>query len=262
MKIQLLRHSTLLIEILHKKLLVDPMLAAAGAADPIANTPNQRRNPLVDLPMGDNALLEIIQSLDGVLVTHTHRDHWDPRAQELLPKKLPVFCQPEDRAKIDGVGFHSVQQVINSQVWDGIEIIRTDGQHGTGKMAELMAPVSGFVLKAQGEPTLYIAGDTIWCKQVEQVIEEHQPAVIVVNAGAAQFNTGGPITMTAGDVIQVANQLLDSQVIAVHLEAINHCILSRAELKQAVVKAQLNYRVHIPADGAYWNSAKRAIKGD
>ena len=36
------------------------MLVAAGATEPVENTPNQQRNPLVDLPVGDagTALLE------------------------------------------------------------------------------------------------------------------------------------------------------------------------------------------------------------
>ena len=43
---------------------------------------------------------------------------------------------------------------------------RTGGQHGTGEIAEMLAPVSGFVLRADGEPTVYVAGDTIWCDEV------------------------------------------------------------------------------------------------
>ncbi len=37
---------------------------------------------------------------------------------------------------------------------------RTSGRHGSGQIGEQMGAVSGFVLAAAGEPTLYIAGDT------------------------------------------------------------------------------------------------------
>ncbi len=53
-----------------------------------------------------------------------------------------------------------------------------------------MGAVSGFVLAAAGEPTLYIAGDTIWCEEVRTALEQHQPDVVVVNAGAAQLAEG------------------------------------------------------------------------
>ena len=35
-----------------------------------------------------------------------------------------------------------------------------------------MGKVSGFVLKYIGQPTLYIAGDTIWCDEVENAIKK------------------------------------------------------------------------------------------
>jgi L-ascorbate metabolism protein UlaG (beta-lactamase superfamily) len=101
------------------------------------------------------------------------------------------------------------------------------------------------VLSSAGEPTLYIAGDTIWYDQVAETIKEHNPQVIVVNAGAAQFLHGDPITMTAGDVVRVCRAAPHAQVIAVHMEAINHCLLTRAEL----AKQAAGVKLVIPDDG-------------
>ncbi len=108
-----------------------------------------------------------------------------------------------------------------------------------------MGAVSGFVLAAAGEPTLYIAGDTIWCEEVRTALEQHQPDDVVVNAGAAQLAEGDPITMTAGEVIETARFAPDARVVAVHMEAINHCLLTRAELEAA----DLVERVLVPVDG-------------
>ena len=112
-----------------------------------------------------------------------------------------------------------------------------------------MAPVSGFVIESGTEPTLYIAGDTIWCSEVEVTIQIHQPEVITVNAGAAQFLSGGPITMTAEDVVNVCQASPNSDVVAVHMEAINHCLLTRAALREAVEATAVGARVSIPEDG-------------
>ena len=57
--------------------------------------------------------------------------------------------------------------------------------------------------------------------------------------------------MTGEDVIRVARAVPDARVIAVHMETINHCLLSRAELAQAVAEAGLSGRVFIPADGEW-----------
>lgn len=126
---------------------------------------------------------------------------------------------------------------------------RTGGQHGTGEIGRLMGQVSGFVLRAPGEPTLYLAGDTIWCPEVADALATHRPDVAVLNTGAAQFLTGDPITMGASDVIATCRAAPDLRAIAVHLETVNHCRLSRADLRAALAEAGLAQRVRIPADG-------------
>src|SRR5262249_31943202 len=161
--------------------------------------------------------------------THTHRDHWDDAAMQLVPKDLPLFCQPEDLSKMENTHFVNAAAVHDVRRWSKIAITRTGGQHGTGEIGKAMAPVSGYVLQHVGEPTFYIAGDTIWCKEVSDAIHHFKPDVIVVNAGGARFLQGDPITMTAEDVVHVCRAARHAKVIAVHMEAINHCLLKREE---------------------------------
>lgn len=249
MEIQLLRHATLLITIGERRMLVDPMLSPAGAMDPVANAGDDRRIPLVDLPLDEEALVALLATVDATIVTHLHRDHWDVRAAELLRRDLPIFCQPPDAATLASVGFSAVTPVEQSATWQGITLARTGGQHGTGEIGRRMGPVSGFVLRAAGEPTLYLAGDTIWCPEVAAALAAYQPDVAVLNTGAAQFLTGDPITMTAADVITVCEAAPDLRAIAVHLDTINHCRLSRDALRDALTQTGLAGRVQIPADG-------------
>jgi L-ascorbate metabolism protein UlaG (beta-lactamase superfamily) len=109
--------------------------------------------------------------------------------------------------------------------------------------------VSGFVLRAPGEPTVYIAGDTIWCDEVQQALHTHKPEIVVVNTGAAQFLKGEAITMTADDVVAVCQAAPTAQVVAVHMEAINHCLLTRNDLAFQVEAARV--RAAIPGDGEW-----------
>jgi L-ascorbate metabolism protein UlaG (beta-lactamase superfamily) len=191
MRFRLVRHATLVVQYSEHRILVDPMLDDAGARPPIQNSPNPRNNPLVPLP---TTAEEVLQGIEAVLVTHTHSDHWDATAVRRLPKQIPLFGQAEDEAQFRGHGFTQVHSVKQTPNWNGIEISRTSGQHGRGELAKAMAPVSGFVLRAAGEPALYIAGDTIWCDDVQQTLRGYQPAVVVVNTGAAQFLEGDPPT--------------------------------------------------------------------
>ncbi|HEV2116521.1 MAG TPA: MBL fold metallo-hydrolase [Terriglobales bacterium] len=246
MRLRLLRHATLIVEYAGRKLLIDPMLSPPGAMPAIDNSPNPRPNPLVPLPASPQ---EIVQDLDAVLVTHTHRDHWDDAAVRELPKGVPLLCQPEDEAKFREQRFTHVQALQTGLIWNALEVTRTGGQHGTGEIGRKMAPVSGFVLRGPGEDPLYIAGDTIWCAEVQQAIQQFRPAAIVVNAGAARFLEGDPITMTAADVISVCRAALQAKVIAVHMEAINHCLLTRQQLAGEVQAAGTRQQVLLPNDG-------------
>jgi L-ascorbate metabolism protein UlaG (beta-lactamase superfamily) len=247
MQIQLLRHATLILTINNRRILVDPMLSRKHEMDAVGNASVVERIPMTELPISDDELTVLIAQLDGVLVTHLHRDHWDARAVELLPKTLSILCPPECVEKIEQAGFQQVQAIESNVQWLGLRVHRTDGQHGTGEIGKLMGKVSGFVIETEGAPKLYIAGDTIWCAEVEAALSQHQPQVVVVNAGAAQFLTGDPITMTADDVRSVCETVPNVPVIAVHMDTVNHCLLKRDMLRDYVSQHGLS-QVIIPDD--------------
>lgn len=249
MQIRLLRHATCVLRVNNLRVLTDPMLSHAEAMDPVPDAADTRRIPLVKLALDDEGLASLIRQLDAVLVTHLHRDHFDARAAEILPKTLPVICQPADVDGLAQMGFRTLLPVETVREWQGVRITRTGGHHGRGEVGQRMGTVSGFVLRVPGEPSLYLAGDTIWCAEVEAAIVGLRPDVIVVNSGAAQFRSGEPITMTADDVIQVCRAAAGATVVAVHLGALNHCLLTREDLGSALERAGTLARVRIPADG-------------
>jgi L-ascorbate metabolism protein UlaG (beta-lactamase superfamily) len=245
--LRLVRHATVVVEYAERRLLLDPMLCEAGAMPPFENTPNPVPNPLVSLPVSAQ---EIVSGVDAVLVTHIHDDHFDDEVAPLLARNVPVLCQPADVGYLKSKrGFVDVRPVDGESSLDGITIARTGGRHGSGELADWLAPVSGFALSAQDEPTLYIAGDTVWCDDVRVAIDSHRPDVILIFAGGARFLEGDPITMTADDIAAVARDAPDAAIVAVHLDAINHCVETRADLRLALAADDIGGRVAIPADG-------------
>ncbi len=245
-RLQLIRNATSIIRYGGRTILLDPFLSPAGALPAFQNTPNPRPNPIVGLPM---PAAQVVSGIDATLLTHLHVDHWDPVARELLAKTGPIFVQPADRERVVGAGFSAVQAIDSTLTWEGISIARTGGQHGRGDVGRRMGTVSGYVLRRAGLPTVYIAGDTIWCPEVADAIRTHTPDVIVVNAGAAQFLEGGSIIMGLDDVVQVCSAAPRATIVAVHFEAVNHCMLSRDGLREGLRGAAVRSTVLIPRDG-------------
>jgi hypothetical protein len=101
--------------------------------------------------------------------------------------------------------------------------------------------VSGVVLAAGGA-RIHVAGDTVELPGWED------PAVLVLNAGGARFTGTANITMTAADVVAIAGAHPDTTVVAVHMDAVNHCLDTREVLRAAVERAGVE-NVVVPEDG-------------
>jgi L-ascorbate metabolism protein UlaG (beta-lactamase superfamily) len=244
--IQLVRNATLIINYAGKKILVDPMFFPKGAFDPIAGS---ARNPLVELPI---PLEEIIRDIDLVLVTHTHPDHFDPIASQSLNKSIKLLHQPADEGFFQKEGFTNTETVTHHTVWNTIRIYRTGGQHGSGEVLKHMGTVSGYVLQAENHPTVYIVGDSIWTDEVVKAINTYKPDSIIVNSGGAQMPgfEGSPILMDEEQTITLIKASGEAKIIAVHMEALDHCHTTRESLHQQADESHVGKgKLVIPQDG-------------
>ncbi|UKB86225.1 MBL fold metallo-hydrolase [Chryseobacterium sp. MEBOG06] len=138
MKLQLWRNATLLLNINGISILVDPMLGEKGVLGPFPMTDNELLNPLIDFPFSQEELIKKLRSIDAVVITHLHPDHWDSKAIELIGKNVPVLCPDIIADQITQQGFQNTVPVNTSIHWDNIEIFKTKGQHGTGEIGEKM----------------------------------------------------------------------------------------------------------------------------
>lgn len=255
-ELQQVRNATVKITYGGTTFLIDPMLAKKGTYPGFENTyRSELRNPLVDLP---ESPAEVIAGVDAVIVTHTHLDHWDDAAQQALPKDIPLFAQHEaDAQLIRSQGFKNVHVLTDEAQFGGVKISKTGGQHGTDEMyavpalAKPLGEAMGVVFQAPGYKTLYLAGDTVWRKEVDQAIEKYHPQIIVLNAGKAKM-TGyeGAIIMGEEDVLRASQVAKDAKIFAVHMDAINHMSLTRQALRSYVQQHGIEGRVDIPEDGA------------
>lgn len=208
---------------------------------------NNLNNPLVNLP---TSIDDIIHNVDAVIITHLHYDHWDDAAKEALPKEIPIFSQnEEDATEIRNAGFLNVEVLQENTVFEGIQLIKTKGEHGRGEILKLTGLVCGVVFKHPNEKTLYVAGDSVWYEAVQEVIETHKPEIIVVNGGDVQLSEGGSLIMGKDDIYEVYKAAPNANIISVHMEAVNHWTLSRKELQGFTNEKGISSSVLIPNDG-------------
>ena len=245
-----IRNATILVDYAGVRFLIDPMFADKGAYPGFPGSAmSHLRNPLVPLPFP----VADLAAADAVIVTHTHIDHWDDAAQKMLPKAMPIFVQnATDAATIRGQGFTDVRIMTAETRFMEVLLSRTGGHHGAGPVLQAVPtldPVSGVVFRHAAHKTVYVVGDTIWDTAVAQAITAYRPEVIVLNAGYAQWVDLGPILMGPQGVLSVHRAAPTAQLIATHMEAINHCVLSRADLAAFAKKEGFDHRLSIPADG-------------
>jgi L-ascorbate metabolism protein UlaG (beta-lactamase superfamily) len=254
-QIQQIRNATAKIQYAGKTFLLDPFLAKKGKYPGFEGTFNSKlRNPLIELPMPAN---DVLKGVDAVIVSHTHLDHWDGGDHRFIPKAMPLFVQHEADAKlIRGQGYTDVRILGEKTMFEGVQLTRTGGQHGTDEMyskkpvAEALGKAMGIVFQAPGAKTIYFVGDTVWRSDVDQTLAKFKPDVIVLNAGDARMvGYTGSIIMGKDDVLHAYQAMPTATIVATHMDAINHMTLSRKELKEHIKQHGIEDRVRVPADG-------------
>ncbi|KAF9177373.1 hypothetical protein BGZ50_008815, partial [Haplosporangium sp. Z 11] len=219
-QIQHIRNATEKITYAGKVFLVDPLLAKKEAYPGFEGTYRSHlRIPAVELPM---PVENIMEGVDAVIVSHTHLDHWDDAAQELLPKGIPLFAQDESDAQIiRAQGFTDVRILGEDVVFEGVHLTKTGGMHGTNAMysvpdvAEFLGEAMGIIFQAPGSKTVYIAGDTVWDSKVDEALAKFNPDVIILNTGDARL-TGfsGAIIMGKDDTLRAHRAVPKATIVA------------------------------------------------
>jgi L-ascorbate metabolism protein UlaG (beta-lactamase superfamily) len=256
-KFKQIRNATIKVEYAGTTFLIDPMLSQKGTYPGFEGTYNsQLRNPLVELPM---PLSEVIKA-DAVIVTHTHLDHWDDAAKRSLPKNIPIFAQNEEDAEsIRKDGFENVRVLTADINFNGTHLSKTDGQHGSDAMVEgrgkRLGKSSGVVFQRPGYKTVYVAGDTVWNRYVEDALTRYRPDVVVLNACYGRLvGYEGAFIMGKEDLYRAYQAVPKATVVASHMDAIAHCTQTRKDLRDYIAEKGMGpQRVLVPEDGESYN---------
>ena len=243
MRVQLIRNATLKMNYGGATILIDPYFAARHS---LPSFTGRSPNPMTELPVSTG---EILDGVELVIVSHLHTDHFDAIAKQEVPKNLPLICQPGDEDNIREAGFRDVTPLTDTLSWRGIEITRRLGEHGSGAVLDKMGPVMGFSLTAEGEPSVYWTGDTIFYPPVEETIRKTEPDIVFTHSCGARWD-GTLIVMDGAQTVATVNAAPQAIVVATHMEALDHATVDRAALRAFADSQGVSPdRLRIPADG-------------
>ncbi|MFY1597308.1 MBL fold metallo-hydrolase [Micromonospora sp. WMMD737] len=112
-----------------------------------------------------------LPSLDAVVLSHLHGDHFDRVARRELDRELPIVTTPAAERKLRRWGFRAAEGL---PTWNSRELRRDGetlrltslpGRHGPGALDLLMPDVMGTMIDLERDGSrrfrLYVTGDTL-----------------------------------------------------------------------------------------------------
>ncbi|MFN3866364.1 MAG: MBL fold metallo-hydrolase [Demequina sp.] len=176
-----------------------------------------------------------IGAIDVVLLSHDeHEDNLDVSGRALLDQVPHVLTTPSGGTRIGRAqGMRRWDQAIIPGGSAAVTITAVPARHGPSVVKHLTGQVTGFVLEAEGWPTVYISGDNSSVKKAARVAERFPDvSVAFVFAGGAKVERFGDILLTADAerTSRIAALWPDAAVYPVHIDDWAHFAQPRKDL--------------------------------
>lgn len=192
MKITLVGHSTVLIEMGHTRILTDPYFGMGNSAYERLTPASQ---PSSSLP-----------KVDLVLVSHLHWDHIDLEYFHSLGDEVPIGASIPNRGILRLMGLKNVVSLPLWQVkqYNDLRLIAVPALHPV--------PAVGFILQC-GEEQVYFAGDTYYGPFMNELGRNFQIDVALLPVTTYRI----PMTMGEKSAVMAVQAICPGVVIPIHL---------------------------------------------
>ena len=159
-------HATVLIEMGESRLLTDPLL---------------RERLLLVLRRHSGVDRDALGRVDGVLISHLHRDHVDLASLRQLGRSVPILAPPQCAGFFARHGFANVSELAPGETAKlaGVNVRAVEAQHDGGRMFGLgKGEVVGYVV--EGPSRVYWAGDTALFDGMADLAEDLDVALLPI----------------------------------------------------------------------------------
>lgn len=173
--------------------------------------------------------IQRLGAIDLALVSHDHHpDNLDGEGRAVLSQVPVVLTTTAGASRVPGtIGLEPWVTVTVGPV----TVTTVPAMHGPEGVAEHTGPVLGFVLEADGWPTLYFSGDNSEVEVAREIAAAFpEVGIAILCAGAARVANRGPdpLTLDAERTAQVADMWPHAAVVPVHVDDWAHFSEPRA----------------------------------
>lgn len=229
---------TLLMEYAGLAFLTDPTFDAPGDY-PMSN------GRVLSKLSGPAVPAEQLGRIDVVLLSHDqHPDNLDKSGRELLPQAGAVLGTPAAAGRIDVV--RALRPWEQAGLDGGITATAVPALHGPEGAEAVTGEVTGFVLEAEGWPTVYVSGDNASLAVAAEIARRFpDTSLVIAFAGAARtaLFDGAPLTLTSEGVVELLDLFPAATVVPVHTEGWAHFSEGPEVLRKTVNDAGAAARV-------------------
>lgn len=205
-------------------------------------------------------------AVDAVLLSHDdHNDNLDIAGRQWATTAVPVIITGPGAAQRLGA------PALGLSIWQTTVLTRADGSgavtvtavpavHGPvdgtrDDSGHVNAEVTGFILQADGLPTLYVSGDNASMLPVAQIAQRFPVIdVAILFAGASRLSTknqGRPLTLTGPRAADVAAVLAVPRVVIAHIAGWSIYSETIEDVRTAFSEAGFVERLVSAVDGSW-----------
>ena len=249
-------NATVLIRCGGLTLMTDPNFVRAGRRVPIGYGLHARRRIDPAIPF------EALPTVDAVVLSHYHGDHFDPDVEARLARTMPIITTPQAAGILERRGFRAAlgldtwEHVDRRSAGGRVRVTATPGRHAPAPIHRLLPSVMGSVIEGYAgandvEPAvrLYVSGDTILFAGLREITARFPGLdVALIHLGATRV-LGMTVTLDETDGARLVDQLAPRLSIPIHIDDYDRFRTTAEGFVRAVERLPRPHPVRILARG-------------